>query len=280
LSAEAGDMLMLVADLLPLNNPVRVAEDVATLDVMTDGRAMPLGVTGYQSSEFAAFGIPKRERGRRTAESYQIIARLLLGETVSFESNRYRLAEVRLGGLLRPVSSPRPAIWATGHSGKGLVRAATYGDAWFISHQPTYTEIETQLVEYRKIRAGRAPEANHRHQAHDINLPLLRETFVASTTARAIELAETPMMAVVEGYKNTDQLAELNDAEGYVRPFEDWRRERALVGDPDDVCREVKRYQELGIDCAIFKIHRAGIPFDDALQAIRLVGSNVIPWFR
>jgi hypothetical protein len=45
--------------------------------------------------------------------------------------------------------------------------------------------------------------------------------------------------------------------------------------------RDVKTYQEvLGVDCVILKIHRAGIPFEDVLAAIELVGSEVIPAFR
>jgi alkanesulfonate monooxygenase SsuD/methylene tetrahydromethanopterin reductase-like flavin-dependent oxidoreductase (luciferase family) len=281
LAADAGDMAMLCADLLPLNQPVRVAETLATLDVITNGRAMLLAVTGYQTSEFDAFGVPKKQRGRRVSESYEIVSRLLIGETVTFHSDAYHLDEVRLGGLLEPISQPRPAIWVTGHSGKGLTRAATYGDAWFISHQPTLDELREQVREYLEARDAREPRDHHRHEDHGIRLPLLREAFVASTTTRAIEIAKDPMMAVVDGYKRTDQLAELNDADSYDRPFDEWRQGRAVIGGPDDVVRDVKTYQEaLGVDCVILKIHRAGIPFEDVLAAIELVGSEVIPAFR
>jgi alkanesulfonate monooxygenase SsuD/methylene tetrahydromethanopterin reductase-like flavin-dependent oxidoreductase (luciferase family) len=281
LAADAGDMLILCADLLPLNNPVRVAENLATLDVMTDGRAMLLGVTGYQSSEFAAFGVSKSQRGRRVSESYEIVSRLLHGETVVCHTDHYALEGVRLGGLLAPVAKPRPPIWVTGHAGKGLIRAATHGDAWFISHQPTLSEIRQQLGDYNEAREAREPQDFHRHENHGITLPLLREAFVAPTTERAIELARDPMMAVVEGYKTTDQLAELNDADSYDRPFDEWRTDRAVIGDPEEVTRDLMRYRdELGVDCSILKIHRAGIPFEHVLEAIELVGREVIPAFR
>lgn len=281
LAADAGEMRLLCADLLSLNQPVRVAEDLATLDVITGGRAMLLGVTGYQSSEFEAFGVPKKQRGRRVSETYEIVSRLMMGETVTFHSDCFHLDEVKLGGLLRPVSDPRPPIWVTGHQGKGVQRAATHGDAWFISHQPTLTELEVQVKEYRDAVAAREPKSFHRHEDHGMRLPLLREAFIAPTTQRALELSEGPMMAVVQGYMSTDQIAELNDPEGYVRPFDEWRRERAVIGDPEEVSREIETYRDtLGVDCVVLKIHRAGIPFEDVLEAIRLVGDEVIPAFR
>ena len=71
--------------LLPLYHPVRVAEDCATIDILSGGR-FELGVgVGYRVEEFAGLGIPREQRGGRANEGLAIIRRLWEGETVTFK---------------------------------------------------------------------------------------------------------------------------------------------------------------------------------------------------
>lgn len=70
--------------LMPFHNPVRLAEDIAVVDVMSGGR-LELGVgVGFKHEEFESFGVPFKERGARTNQSLEIIRRLFGGETVTF----------------------------------------------------------------------------------------------------------------------------------------------------------------------------------------------------
>lgn len=281
LAAESGDMAILCGDLLPLNHPVRVAESLATLDVITGGRAMLLAVTGYDQREFDTFGVPRSERGARVRESYELIARLLCGERVTFASEHYRLDAVQIGGKLAVSPDRRPAIWGTAHGGQGLRRVAAHADAWFMSHQPTLSELRDQTTEYAQLRAAREPRDFHRHESHGVERPLLREAFVARTTAAAVEVAQGPIMACVAGYLASDQMRELGDPGSYARPFHEWRHERALIGDPEQVLRDIAAYRDgVGVDCVVLKLHRAGIPFEQVLAAIALVGDEVIPHCR
>src|SRR5467141_3408186 len=72
--------------LMPFHNPMRLAEDIAVVDVISGGR-LELGVgAGYKLEEFESFGVPFNERGSRTNEALGIIRRLLSGETVTFKS--------------------------------------------------------------------------------------------------------------------------------------------------------------------------------------------------
>lgn len=277
-AGESGDMLMLYADILPLNNPIRVAEELATFDVMTGGRALLLGVLGYQHSEFEAFGVPRSRRAERLCAVYETVARLLAGERVTLSQGGYELDDVELGGLLHSISRPRPPIWITAHNDRGVRRAAHHGDAWFISHQPRLPELEVQVPHYHEWRSERDAEAFHACELHGIRLPLLREGFVAQTTEDAIRLAAGPIMESVGEYRRTDQLGELKDAATYELPFDEWRVDRAVIGDPDAVAADLLRYQErLGVDCVVLKLHRKGIPFERVLESIALVGEHVIP---
>src|SRR5262245_36536851 len=85
--------------LLPLYNPVRVAEDGATVDILSGGR-FELGVgIGYRVEEFAGLGISRAERAGRMNEGLEIIRRLWDGESVSFRGKHFRLA----GACLTPM---------------------------------------------------------------------------------------------------------------------------------------------------------------------------------
>lgn len=277
LAADAPGMLIAWAELLPLNHPVRVAEELATLDVITNGRAILLGVLGYQFNEFEVFGVDRSERADRLRESYELVARLLAGETVTSDGRYYPLRNERLGGMLAPVARPRPPIWMTAHNNKGVRRAALHGDAWFISHQPTLSELLIQVSEYRQLRAERPAASFHSFESHGIEMPLMREAFVAESREVAFRLAEAPMMESVREYLRSDQVSALNDPDSYRLPFEQWRIDRAFLGTPDDLNRDVERFHaELGVDCIVLKLHRRGIPFPRVLDAIRLTGRHVI----
>jgi alkanesulfonate monooxygenase SsuD/methylene tetrahydromethanopterin reductase-like flavin-dependent oxidoreductase (luciferase family) len=100
MNSSAGDGLKMIAGsartkririasgvlLLPLHNPVRLAEDIAVVDVISGGR-LELGVgVGYKLEEFESFGVPFKQRGSRTNETLGIVRRLLAGETVTLKN--------------------------------------------------------------------------------------------------------------------------------------------------------------------------------------------------
>jgi alkanesulfonate monooxygenase SsuD/methylene tetrahydromethanopterin reductase-like flavin-dependent oxidoreductase (luciferase family) len=121
--------------ILPLHNPIRVAEDAATVDVISGGR-FELGVSvGYKVEENECFGIPKTERGRRTNEALEIIRCLLEGETVNFKGKYYEVSQARLAPL--PVQQPRLPIWAGGFTPPGAQRAAKLADGFMAVGGPS-----------------------------------------------------------------------------------------------------------------------------------------------
>jgi alkanesulfonate monooxygenase SsuD/methylene tetrahydromethanopterin reductase-like flavin-dependent oxidoreductase (luciferase family) len=82
--------------LLPLHNPLRVAEDALTVDQFADGR-FELGVgLGYRVEEFRAFGIPREERGARMTEGLQVLTYALSGEQFSFDGRFYQYQDVKV----------------------------------------------------------------------------------------------------------------------------------------------------------------------------------------
>ncbi len=113
--------------LLPLHDPVRVAEDAATLDVLSGGRLqLGLGV-GYRVEEFIGFDIPRGERAKRMDEELAVIRRLFDGERLTFEGKYYTYRDIEL--FPKPVQ-PRAKLWIGGFSEPAVRRAARLGVAY------------------------------------------------------------------------------------------------------------------------------------------------------
>lgn len=101
--------------ILPLLNPVMVAEESATLDLLSGGRYV-LGVgLGYRETEFTAFGVPIKERAPRFAESIGLIRRLFSEERVTHRGRFYTVEEASLSA--RPVTPGGPPIYIAGMIG-------------------------------------------------------------------------------------------------------------------------------------------------------------------
>jgi alkanesulfonate monooxygenase SsuD/methylene tetrahydromethanopterin reductase-like flavin-dependent oxidoreductase (luciferase family) len=114
--------------ILPLYNPVKVAEDGAVLDLISNGR-LDFGVgLGYRPEEYTGYGIDISRKGSRADEALQIIRRLWQGETVSFHGKHFNLDHARLSP--RPVQRPNPPIWVGGFSKGAAKRAARHGDGY------------------------------------------------------------------------------------------------------------------------------------------------------
>jgi len=115
--------------LLPLRNPVHVAQAVATLDHISGGRFIfGVGVGGEHPKEFMASGVPVKERGARTNEGLEVLCRLWTGEKVAFSGKYYRFDEIAM--LPTPVQRPHPPIWVGGRSEGALRRTVKFGQAW------------------------------------------------------------------------------------------------------------------------------------------------------
>src|SRR5689334_8451066 len=92
--------------LMPFHNPIRLAEDIATVDVISGGR-FELGVgIGFKREEFTGFGVSSKERGARTDQSLDIIRRALSGETVTFQERVFGFPTDQVNAGAHPPPAP------------------------------------------------------------------------------------------------------------------------------------------------------------------------------
>src|SRR6266536_2461069 len=147
LAAEAGTMRVAATVLLlPLLNPVDVAEQVAALDVICEGRFL-FGVgLGYRDEEYEAFGVQREVRVARLTEGLQVIKRLWTEEEVTHHGRFFHLTKARL--VLKPVQTPHPPIWFAANNDAAVQRAARLGDTWVINPHAKLAILEHQMGLY------------------------------------------------------------------------------------------------------------------------------------
>ncbi|MEM7080857.1 MAG: LLM class flavin-dependent oxidoreductase, partial [Pseudomonadota bacterium] len=111
-----------------LRNPVLMAKQCATIDVLSEGRLLPaFGVGSALSKDFVATGTPTKGRGKRSAEGLEIMSRLWREDKVSFDGEYYQLDEATIAP--KPVQNPLP-LWVGGSAKQAIERTATWGTGW------------------------------------------------------------------------------------------------------------------------------------------------------
>jgi probable F420-dependent oxidoreductase len=157
---------------LPFRDPVAFAKAWGTLDVLSGGRSI-LGVgVGWNRDEFAALGVPHRERGRRMNELLESITALWAGDGVSYEGEFYRFRDLTIEP--KPVQRPHPPIWIGGGTQPSeriygqqvdtiqpvLRRIARYASHW-VPHSSATAEMVTgdwEAIQGYMAEYGRRPD--------------------------------------------------------------------------------------------------------------------------
>jgi probable F420-dependent oxidoreductase len=260
---------------LPLHDPVHIAEQCAILDQLTGGRFV-LGVgLGDDAEEFAAFRVPAKARGARFEEQVAIIRALWRGETLTFHGRFYDLEGVRLKP--RPVQPAGPSLWIGGWGPKALRRAATIGDAWFPGPVGTFSDVlECQRTYHAHLRErGIDPLSRPR--------PLIRDVVVAESHAAAWELAnQTVLSAYHETYVESDHVLIGRQATGArITEVQDLAADRFIIGDPPAVVDQLAHCVET-FDCdqLVIRLKLPGLEAAQMTEMLHLLGREVLPELR
>ncbi|MBI2936237.1 MAG: LLM class flavin-dependent oxidoreductase [Chloroflexi bacterium] len=263
--------------LLPLYNPVAVAEQLAVLDILSNGRAiLGLGV-GYREADFKSFGVPFRQRGARMNEGVEILLRALRERNVSFKGKFFDISGVDV--TPRPLQQPHPKIFMTTGSPPAVDRAVRFGLP--VNMQPHKAIDEGLYVYYcqKLVESGRDPRA--------VDVMLLTNGFIAKDAARALEAAKPHFEAsighvrhmVLEHARHNPALAHLNSWELAVA------RLGLVVGSPQTWRQAVQSHVDalrgpVPIGSYNFFLWPEGMPLNEALEALELFAREVAPGIR
>lgn len=255
--------------LLPLHKPLDIAEQFATLDVLSGGR-MIFGVgIGYRDVEFKAFGTEMGERGRRATENLIAIRRLWIEDEVSMQGSHFELD----GAVCwpKPLQKPHPPIWVGATADAGLRRAVDHGSCWYISPHTTVTTLADQVDRYRRM----LDEAD---KPFPDELPMRREAFVAETREEAIRLAGPHLARKYASYHASGQSDQLPNGESLAGDFDDLVTDRFLIGSPDEVAAQmIAIHERLGVNHLVLSMDWAGMERSVAIDAMTMMAEHVIP---
>lgn len=267
--------------LLPLYNPVRLAERAAILDGVSEGRLVLGAAVGYRPREFEVLGVDRRNRGARFEEYFTLVARALSEDSVTFHGEYYTVEEFRC--TPRPFGDERPVMWIGGYHEAVTARAARLcraglADAWFPGTQPNQDGLAR-----RRARFDRALE-NEGLDPGAIGQPLFRDGVIAATREKARELAHTYIVPGYEkqykdrGHEPSKEGDLGHDViHGEYTPA-DLIEERFIVGTPDDWVDELRAYEAaVGVDHVVARIYFDGMRHDAVMEQLELLCTDVAP---
>jgi probable F420-dependent oxidoreductase len=270
--------------LLPLHHPLRVAEQVATLDEISGGRAV-LGVgVGWSPHEYSAYGAKTTERGARIEEALSILRRVWTEEDVAHQGRFWSFPALTL--YPRPIQQPRPPLWVAGIALKAIDRAARLGDAWLCDPVQTRSEVERLRSHYTNTCAtlGREPAWMLRRYARLGDRDEIEESWLPGFVER--NLAYWRQSTEGPGER---ELFERIDRGEKISTL-DIARNRFMWGSPEDIICEIGEYARLGptefsvsfsggMTAHRWEVHTEN-DYQDYLQSIETFGQEIIPAFR
>jgi alkanesulfonate monooxygenase SsuD/methylene tetrahydromethanopterin reductase-like flavin-dependent oxidoreductase (luciferase family) len=249
---------------LPLLNPIHVAEDAVTLDLLSGGRYV-LGVgIGYREAEFNAFDVPLKERVQRFNESVAVMRRLWTEDRVTHQGKSFKIDDLGIG--LKPVRPGGPPIWVAGVVDAAVKRAARIGDAWLITNFAHLSVLVPQMKMYRATLA----ELN---KPFPDDVPITRECYIGPTREKALEECRAALEYKYGAYSSwgLDKLSD--DAESFNQPFEAFVKDRFIIGDKASVKDEIQRYRQLlGVNHFIMRVQWPGLEHGKVMRTIATLG--------
>ena len=247
----SGDMQLLPLFLLPFYNPILLAEQVSTLDVISGGRTAIICGLGYDPAAFRAFQTTQRVRAPRFVETFEIMRALMSEDDVTYRGRHYTINEgIRINPKPRQQSLP---MLIAGGAEPAIRRAAQIADGWVIAPGWSQPQIEQGVQLYRNALAefGRNEAANE--------VVLRRDAHLAPTA----EAARRETRALLEnGYRGMG-----------ARELE----ETLVVGGPGECVEYLEALAKVGVDRVLFRC--ALDDKEQATQTIQALGEEVIPHF-
>lgn len=254
--------------LLSMVNPVAMAEDMATMDALTDGRAIFGAGLGYSAHEFDAFRIGKGERVKRFEESLELIKQLWSGEEVNFDGQFASVHGARPSVL--PVQEGGIPVWIGGQVEGAVRRAALKGDAWYTPPFPTHD----QLASLRALFLRTREEAG---LSTDGEFPVRRELLIAPNREKGMEAALERYRARYETYRKWG----LSGANTPIDTGAELRNEideHFFLGSAEECAASLIDLKErLGMTHFMYKPHWVGQSHAEAMRQLELFGTEVMP---
>jgi len=278
--------------IVPWHQPLRMAQDLATIDIISKGRLIIGAGRGYQKREFDVYGIDMSESRDRLVEGMDIAIRAWTQERFAYEGKFYTIPEVMV--IPKPVQKPHPPIWmAVTHSPESVDVAVsnrwglfTVGSTFF----PAAADSDQDLINLyhsKMLDAGVA--------AADITIAAVRNMYVAESDDEALEVMKPRLQWAGDMgaflRRPVASMAEAGTLSGYEHyardPFiePDLLEKRGpqamgAIGSPEKVTATIKDLESRHVSHFLGYLDTGGLSYDEIEGSLRLFAEKVIPNFR
>lgn len=219
--------------ILPLDHPIHIAEDGATVDVISNGR-LDLGIARVGENELyqLAFGVTTEESRGRFEEALEILIRAWTLPQFSYNGTYYSIPDVSV--YPKPVQRPHPPIYLVGISGETLKFGAKRGFPLILAAAQPVSIVKRTQEEYRSLLAGHgfpAPE-----------LPVNRFLYVADSNQQAIDETREALTTFI--HRGASVIRDfLFRAPEEITP--EWLYEEVCIfGDPDSCIKKINELKQ------------------------------------
>ena len=251
--------------LLSMMNPILAAEEGATIDWLSDGTFVICAGLGYRPEEFQAMGVEMRQRVSRLIEGLEIVKRLWTEDNVTHHGKHFQLDNAKAS--VQPKQNPRPPIWLGGDVEAAVRRAARIADAWCVAPTLSMNSLLKYLDVFRE-------ERQQTGQSPDVSNPIIREVFVGRDAAHARAVSRGPLLYKYSAYASWGQ-GETTQGD-FDNAFDDFAKDRFLIGDADQVKDEILNYGEItGSNQMIFRVQWPGLEHAEAMGNIERIGQII-----
>jgi len=220
-------------------HPLRIAEEVALLDVLSGGRVNWGAGRGFDRKEFESFGVPDDESYSRFRENVEIVLGAWRQEKLTWHGSHHDFEEVEV--LPRPLQQPHPPVWMAASSPPALEWAAERGFSVLMDPHSSHADIAAKRELYR------AALEKHGHTIDGRDLPMARLLAVAETRDAARETARRGARWIVGSYLDARHRP-VGPGGGLLPddrdPVDHYLDAAAVWGTPDEVLDQLARLRE------------------------------------
>ena len=251
----------LAVKVLPLEHPLRTAEDAAMVDILSGGRLDFGAGYGYRKYEFDGLAVPIGEKHARMQEALDIIIKAWTQPTFSYDGRFYKIPTLSL--LPRPLQKPHPPVWVASRLGtKEIIDYAVRNGYGLLSAWAPPEELRASYDLFARARAeagkGEAP----------FDFPAIRHVYVEETDALARRRGEENVKYYLE-------------STALFRPVGPHEQSEMIFGGPDTCIRKIQRLRdEARVNSILCWMNFGGMAQEQVLRSMRLFAEHVMPEFR
>ena len=242
---------------LPWHNPVLLAEQIATLDLLSDGRVDAGIGKGYRQREFEGFSVPIGESNARFVECLEVMMKAWTSDTPwSHKGNYWQYDDI----VVEPpsVQKPHPKLWMGAGSPRSITQVADYGFDMLLGQYDSFETIVEEVNLFKSLveAKGETFDPMRVGVARSVNIVDTKAEYDSAIDARMAGRRRTQNLAQRPDFKDTREIAELG----------------TIYGTPDQVAEKIQDLKDAGIEYILLNCP-AGI------ETLRRFAKEVMPAF-